>query len=423
MSINQNDIPRKEKEVLRSMIHGKINGLYYYYLDGGLLSTIVDDSGIPLSNGPVDNTAILGTTNAIANIAYAPFLNLTAQDLYRVRFDTERYGTVFDYSSSDLETNQSNNLPFVFRINTSNKPKAQVVAEVDLYPKNRYVPDKDRRFDYRSESKLLNYPYRTIMFTSNIFDQYEVIPQMMDIVPRSETNKIYLKATTPVNPGGNFYVNVPGYKGDVAGLTERMYAGTSMDIPNTSSAYSNYMSTQKARTAVSTGTALVAGAAGMIGGIATGNPIAFAGGMASVGSAVANNMAMKQDLQSTPNSLKTMGGDMLTRLGTEGKPYIIACEKQITVENQLQIAHYFHLYGYKQNRMLSVGKILRRRYYYNYIKTIGCNIEGTGVPKKHLEKIKNIFNNGTTLWHVDRQGVKMYDYSRENAEVNPPIQY
>ena len=61
---------------------------------------------------------------------------------------------------------------------------------------------------------------------------------------------------------------------------------------------------------------------------------------------------------------------------------------------------------------------LRSRQYYNYVKTIGVNISDSGIPKQHLEKLKSIYDSGVTIWHGDRDGMFVGDYSQNNYEVN-----
>lgn len=65
------------------------------------------------------------------------------------------------------------------------------------------------------------------------------------------------------------------------------------------------------------------------------------------------------------------------------------------------IDDYWTMYGYpcKQVRALS----FRTRQYWNFIKTQGCNTEGT-TPGWAKTQIQNIFDNGVTLWHTDSIG-------------------
>ena len=129
---------------------------------------------------------------------------------------------------------------------------------------------------------------------------------------------------------------------------------------------------------------------------------------------------MKQDLVTTPNALKSMGGDVLTRLGSDSKAIVSVGYMTITEEYKRMLGDYFAMYGYKQNKIMNLGSNIRTRYYYNYIKTMGCNVtskSNSPVPKKHLATIKAIFDKGTTLWHMDSQDVRMGDYSKDNTEV------
>lgn len=57
---------------------------------------------------------------------------------------------------------------------------------------------------------------------------------------------------------------------------------------------------------------------------------------------------------------------------------------------------YFTMYGYKVNKIKTPNVTGRK--YWNYVKTIGANIEGD-IPQGDLQQIKNIFNNGITFWH------------------------
>lgn len=69
---------------------------------------------------------------------------------------------------------------------------------------------------------------------------------------------------------------------------------------------------------------------------------------------------------------------------------------------------FFNLYGYKVNT-LKTPSITGRRYW-NYVKTIDCNIEGD-IPQDDLMRVRDIFNTGCTFWH---DASKMYNYSLTN---------
>lgn len=86
---------------------------------------------------------------------------------------------------------------------------------------------------------------------------------------------------------------------------------------------------------------------------------------------------------------------------------------KMTIRNEMAkcIDEYFTMYGYKVNRLKIPS--LNGRTNWNYVKTIGANIEGD-IPEDHLNEIKDIFNKGVTLWH---NASTYLDYSQSNAIV------
>lgn len=72
------------------------------------------------------------------------------------------------------------------------------------------------------------------------------------------------------------------------------------------------------------------------------------------------------------------------------------------------IDDYFSMFGYKINELKIPN--LTGRSNWNYIKTIDCNILGN-IPQMDLQEIKNLFDNGITLWHTTSN---FLDYSQNN---------
>ena len=128
------------------------------------------------------------------------------------------------------------------------------------------------------------------------------------------------------------------------------------------------------------------------------------------------NMAMAQanDMKSTPNTMLSMGSDVYFGLD-KGNKKVNLYRFGLTDEYYQKLGDYFAMFGYKQNKVMTINR--RNRHYYNYIKTIGVNIKSSGVPRNHLEEIKSIYNNGVTIWHIDREGVEVGNYSMDNYEV------
>ena len=111
-------------------------------------------------------------------------------------------------------------------------------------------------------------------------------------------------------------------------------------------------------------------------------------------------------------TVKNVGGDTTFNLN-DCDDYIYLYRLQYEESQMERLGWYFHLYGYQQNKVMKVN--LKSRSRFNYIKTLECNLTGN-IQKNHLETLKNIFNRGVRIWHVDNN-VEMLDFSLDNVEV------
>ena len=130
--------------------------------------------------------------------------------------------------------------------------------------------------------------------------------------------------------------------------------------------------------------------------------------------AIQNKIAQNQDLFSTPNTLISMGSDVYYGLDV-GNKKVSLYRFGLHNEQLKKLGDYFAMFGYKQNKILTPN--IRNRYYYNYIKTVGANLKSNNIPRHHFEQLKAIFDNGVTVWHIDREGVVVGDISRDNYEI------
>lgn len=73
-----------------------------------------------------------------------------------------------------------------------------------------------------------------------------------------------------------------------------------------------------------------------------------------------------------------------------------------------RIDKYFDMFGYLTNKVKLPN--INNRPNWNYVKTIGCNIVAN-IPQTDLQTIKDIFDNGVTLWH---NPTTFLDYSQNN---------
>lgn len=194
-------------------------------------------------------------------------------------------------------------------------------------------------------------------------------------------------------------------------------------IPNNidlvTNAWKEYLLANKAqRKAGFINTAINAGM-GIVGAIATGGVSLATGAMSVIntGLQIGSQLAKEHDIKNQPNDIKQFGDDIGINLVTSNLlPKLLYYT--ITDEYKKQVYDYFYHYGYKASEFKTPN--LRSRYYFNYIKTIGANIE-SNIDNDYIVELKRIFDNGITIWHYrqDFKGVNNFDY--ENAEMTMEV--
>ena len=161
---------------------------------------------------------------------------------------------------------------------------------------------------------------------------------------------------------------------------------------------------------MSIGNALVGTATGALTGGVVG---ALAGGVAgTMGAinAIGSSMAQMHQAQTIPPQAHGdyNTGDLVYAL----KRNSISCYyMSIRPEMARIIDKYFDKFGYKVNAVKVPN--ITGRYNWNYVKTIECYIEAD-IPQTDLQEIKNMFDNGLTIWHHPNT---FMDYSQSNAIV------
>ena len=152
---------------------------------------------------------------------------------------------------------------------------------------------------------------------------------------------------------------------------------------------------------------------GMAGGVqaaASGNALGAVTGLTGGAMGIANAMITKKQHDLIPPQVRgnLNAGDVIT---SSNKNNFHFYKMSIKEEYARIIDNYFSLFGYKVND-LKIPNITGRTNW-NYIRTIGANIEGD-IPESDMNEIKSIFNNGVTLWHNTSTYL---DYSQNNAIV------
>lgn len=375
----------------------EMQGVYYYWLDDEIINQTINNN----AETKGINTEILGLSNAIQSVVYVPYMNRNEVTGIRMNFDVERYGWT--------NNNSIGAVPLCYRITRYPTNKTIDVNNFFCYKSTHMGGARN----WRNESRLFNYPYSFGILTDFIGDPLEF---KYHLCP-SDQVKPFVRTT--LSNFGTYNFGILGYKGDTTGQLEGIVNSKSLDIPNSSSAYSNWASTSRAQTNVNLATGFFNGVNNVVGSAFHGNAQGLINGGISIAHNIGSNLAMKTDLQTTPKTMLSMGADVnfakalsgALSLQEEGGLYHLRYQMEETYLQKL--GDYFAMYGYKVNAMLRPNLFSRSRY--NYIKTVGVNIKTNSVPKQHLNKLKEIYDAGITFWHTEN--CNMLDYSMDNTEV------
>lgn len=402
----------------------------YYQKDkillGGMCHYLVKDTDI--SNADQKNMLIVPPTSAVQSVNLMPYLAFSmvggTQD---VIYDRWRFPL-----PDDLKTYNGT----LHRIKEVTKPVTAKLVDVDVYGFNG-MSSGGGAFNWRKESKLFNYPYSYIEINDHVSTPFKVIPHLFTDLSSSVKE---LKVKNYINAMGMYTMFMPGYKGDDLGITEGVVS-SGITIPSWSSAYTDFMSANQATLKTARLTTVLNTTAG-VGMIAAGAAMSLTGvgalpgvgmtasGMALMGanstmsgiSSIANSYATERNAENSVGSIKNSGGDALFNYqqaaleagGDRNAPKVFIYKYQYPDDVMERLGWFFHMYGYKQNKVMKPN--LKSRSRFNYVKCSDANLKTTGVAKEHAQQLKAIFTQGVTIWHVDN-GVTVKDYSLDNKEV------
>lgn len=421
---------------IESSIMGNIPvGLYYYC--------------IPREK--INSATYLGFVDTIQSLTYNPFVEVDDMStIIECSFDSDRYGS------------PKGGIPKCYRMSGFD------TIDKQLYELNTF-PDNDNGLP-TFEPKLYTFPFRYFMITDYMNTPLVIKPELCE----NKTLKLRVKATNIATESKyNLYVN--GYKGDYNGNLNGIVNNSPLMLPVLSSAYSQFLATSSASfnqgninamlendLSLKQGLATnslnyrqnttnnyMQGLSSGLGAIASLFSLNFGGvvngamGVAQAGinqhfNTLSNNLNNSQlkeknklsnfevssmanakttDLLNTPNSIKTTGNDTLFNLVNSNRKIDII-EFGLDFRYKHRIYDYFVKYGYKVNKWEKINVNSRR--YFNFIKTNTCNIVGDEIPHEYLEEIKDIFNRGVTIWHVDN-GANVGDYSVTQLKGNVEV--
>ena len=268
-------------------------------------------------------------------------------------------------------------------------------------------PFGENQFNYLGKTytaknnKLLTYPYKYLSVSNNVGSlntyRYE---NFKNGIP-----KFILKGVMSI--GGSIKLIPENYNGQTRNENEGLILGKYPQFMWGNDVYTNWL-TQNAINVlgdfIDVGLTFTKSGISLVGGQpVAGTSYAFSG-MQKIISNIGN--IYKHSFAPNTISGNASGGDINS---SSSQNTFIISHNEIKPEYAEIINNFFEMYGYKINK-LKVPETTSRKYW-NYVKTIDINMEGN-IPETDLTELKNIFNNGVTIWHTDN----MYNYSLNNHE-------
>ena len=188
------------------------------------------------------------------------------------------------------------------------------------------------------------------------------------------------------------------YKGVADNVDEKMILSGFPQIAFSIDAFRAWVAQNAVPTMLQIGTSLGASIAG----IASGDLIVGASGLAGITNALSK---IHQAYIQPPQAKGSSNG---TVLSASGNLTFVAYNKSITKEFAQIIDDYFDRFGYATHRVKKPN--MNSRPHWNYVKTIDCSISGS-VPSDDEKTICNIFDKGITFW---KNGNEIGNYSLNN---------
>lgn len=249
-------------------------------------------------------------------------------------------------------------------------------------------------------NKLLTFPYCYIMVTNGSGDSAIFHQELWKL---NNQNDMVLRVYGVLCPGCSIRAYPVEYNGDGLGIDYGITLGKFPQINWATDQYTNWLT----QNSVNMGVGVASSALSLGVGVATGNPVAVAGGL----TAIAQSLNQVHQAEFIPAQIKgsANAGDVNYTLGANS---FHSYRMSIKQEYAKIIDGFFNMFGYKVNTVKTPQ--FNSRTYWNYIKTIDANMDGN-IPQEDLQTIRNIFNEGITFWH--NGDTNMYNYNLNNSIV------
>ena len=297
---------------------------------------------------------------------------------------------------SMLDTSGSN------EVAESSNPISYNLSVAKTYGLDGYTP---------KNNKMYTYPYCYLTVTNGGGDAHIYRYEFFS------TSNCQFNVKGLLAPGGSFRLIPKSYNGqnennqEVLGLGKFPICNYSVDM------YTNWLTQNSVNIAGHTwnadefsGISALSGIFGIGSSIYKGDLIGASSGGLNTFSGIGNAMIQKKQHELITNAVHgdLNNGDITTASGNNCYKFY---RMSVRSEYAKLIDDYFSMYGYQVNQVAIPH--ITGRLNWNFVKTIGANIEGD-IPENDINELKSIFNNGITLWHNPSTYL---DYSQSNGII------
>lgn len=253
--------------------------------------------------------------------------------------------------------------------------------------------------------KLLTYPYCYIYLTNGIGTANVYRQEVWSL---NNNNEMVVRADAVLCPGGSIRICPVNYNGTERNYDEGFTLGkfpliswpndlyTNWEVQNGTNIFGTSLTATESNL-------LMAGARG-VGNFLTGDAL----GTASAIRSIFDTMQTQYQHTLMPTTL----GGSLNSADVSALNGAMAFQFQrcgIKEEYARKIDSYFDMFGYKLCTVATPD--ITSRTNWNYIKTIDINLLGDIIPEDDMQRLKDLFNTGFTIWH---NPATFLDYSQAN---------
>lgn len=348
---------------------GNVYQAYGCYVVGVTLQTMFSEqSQITAISGLMEYLASKGKSDSVLSIFMAP------KKLADWRVDATWTVINLHYVIKQAAYNNFYTQPYNFTDMSIQKPTSL----------NGYTP---------KNKKLFTYPYCYLLLNNN--SGQTAVYRYEDF----STSNIKFGIKGVLSIGCSIRAVPKNYKGITNNYEYGLNLGKYATCSWNNDVYINWLT----QNAINVPMDIASGTISTASGVITGNPIGIAAG----GISIANSLSSiySHSLNPVQTSGNINSGDI--NMGDGKNTFTL---EAMTIKSSFAriIDDYFTMYGYATHRVKIPN--LNNRSNWNYVKTIGANITGD-IPQKDLQELKDIFNNGVTLWHNPST---FLDYSQNN---------